>query len=60
MASPLVEGPPENIQKHQNTHHYQDLNPILEQNVNIIPEETLRRISLGSMKSFLLQSEDYP
>jgi hypothetical protein len=60
MASIKVEdGSPENIQKHHNEVKYPELKPLLEQNESIIPEQTLRRISLGPMKQFVLESDEY-
>lgn len=52
MAS--MEGPSPNIQTPD-----AQLKSILEQDVQIIPEETLRKISQGPMKSFILDTKEY-
>lgn len=54
-----AEGSSEYIETLQDKGTCTQLASIFQQDVHIIPEETLRKISQGSMKSFILESKEY-
>lgn len=59
MATAQMEGSSLDIPAPQDVEKCAQLKSILERDVQIIPEETLRKISQGPMKSFILDSKEY-
>lgn len=53
------EGSSENIQTPKEVEKCAQLRSILERDVQVIPEDALRKITQGVMKRFMLESKEY-
>ncbi|KAK2756662.1 hypothetical protein FQN54_005107 [Arachnomyces sp. PD_36] len=59
MGAPAMEGSSENIRQSGGDEKCAQLDSILHKDLEIVPENTLRAISQGSMKNYISGTEDY-